>query len=105
MLGMNFISFLILLIISIVVSAILHYGVKMYVVPGTRSFLSKIIIGWIGAWLGSPILGNWWTGLSYGQVYYVPAILGSFALLILAVDVVETVSKACGGSSSAQGQS
>ena len=100
MLCMGFVSFLILLIISIVVSVILHYGVKLYVVPGTRSFLSKIIIGWLGAWLGSPVLGHWWEGWSYQQVYIIPAILGSLALLVLAVDMVQTVSKACGPVSS-----
>ena len=33
MIGMDFISFLILLIISVVVAAILHYGLKYYVTP------------------------------------------------------------------------
>jgi hypothetical protein len=41
MIGMGFISFLILLIISVVVSAILHYGLKYYVTPGFWSFCSK----------------------------------------------------------------
>ena len=95
MIGMNFVSFLILLIISIVVSAILHYGCKLYVVSGTTSFLSKIILGWLGAWLGSPVFGHWWEGLRYEQVYIVPAILGSLALLTLAVDLVRTIASAC----------
>ena len=34
MIGMDFISFLILLVISVVVSGILHYGLKYYVTPG-----------------------------------------------------------------------
>jgi uncharacterized membrane protein YeaQ/YmgE (transglycosylase-associated protein family) len=98
MMGMDFASFLILLIISLVVSAILHYGLSYYVTPGFSSFLSKIVIGWIGAWLGSPVLGRWWEGLNYKDVYYVPAILGSLALLILAVDLVQTCSSAAKGS-------
>ncbi|MFI5400304.1 MAG: hypothetical protein ACHQZQ_04530 [SAR324 cluster bacterium] len=85
MIGMDFPSFLILLVISIVVSAILHYGLKYYVSPGIWSFCSKIVVGWVGAWLGSPVLGNWWPGLNYGNVYYIPAILGSLALLIYAI--------------------
>ncbi len=92
MIGMDFISFLILLVISIVVSAILHYGLKFYAIPGTTSFLSKIIVGWVGAWLGSPVLGHWWEALNYKEVYYIPAILGSLASLILAVDLVKTCS-------------
>ncbi|MFI5400305.1 MAG: hypothetical protein ACHQZQ_04535 [SAR324 cluster bacterium] len=89
MIGMDFPSFLILLVISIVVSAILHYGLKYYVTPGIGSFCSKIVVGWVGAWLGSPVLGNWWPGLNYGNVYYIPAILGSAASLILAIDMTK----------------
>ena len=89
MIGMDFVSFLILLVISVVVSAILHFGFQFYVIPGWWSFLSKIIVGWIGAWLGSPIFGHWFDVdvLRWEQVYFIPAILGSLALLILAVDI------------------
>lgn len=90
MIGMNFVSFLILLIISVVVSAILHFVCKCYVVPGWASFLSKVIFGWIGAWLGSPVLGHWFSGVQYKEVYIIPAILGSFALLIVLVDLLKT---------------
>ncbi len=89
MIGMGFESFLVLLVISAVVSAILHFGVKFYVVPGLASFCSKIAVGWIGAWLGSPVLGHWWPGVNYGEVYIVPAILGALALLVMAVDIVK----------------
>ena len=90
MIGMSFISFLILLVISIVVSVILHYGFKYYVRPGLNSLISKIILGWIGAWLGSPVFGCWFEGINYEGVYIIPAILGSFALLILMVDMVKS---------------
>jgi uncharacterized membrane protein YeaQ/YmgE (transglycosylase-associated protein family) len=86
---MDFTSFLILLIISIVVCAILHHGCKYNVSEGSWSFCSKIIVGWIGAWQGTPVFGNWLDGLAYGQIYYIPAILGSAALVILAVDLVK----------------
>jgi uncharacterized membrane protein YeaQ/YmgE (transglycosylase-associated protein family) len=88
MIGMNFIGFLILLIISVVVSAVLHFVCKVYVVPGWRSYLSKVLIGWVGAWLGSPVLGYWW--FHYQQVYILPAILGSLGIVIFAVDAVKT---------------
>ncbi len=90
MIGMDLRSFLMLLLISVAVSAVLHYVFKFYVRAGTGSFLSKVIIGWIGAWLGSPVFGHWPEGLGYGAVYYVPAILGSFALLVLVVDIVKS---------------
>ncbi len=87
MLGMDFIGFLILLVISIVVCAILHYGCKYYVTAGPWSFCSKVVVGWIGAWLGSPVFGYWWEGLAWwGQLYYVPATLGAAALVIVMVD-------------------
>ena len=41
MIGMNFISFLILLIISIVVSGILHYGFKYYATAGFEVVLRQ----------------------------------------------------------------
>jgi len=99
MIGMDFVSFLILLVIAVIVAAILHYGLQLYVVPGTRSFLAKIVLGWIGAWLGSPVLGHWWEPLKYCEIYIVPAILGAFALLIVAVDGVKSIGKACAGTS------
>jgi uncharacterized membrane protein YeaQ/YmgE (transglycosylase-associated protein family) len=87
---MDFASFLILLIISVVVGGILHFGFKYYVVPGIWSFLSKVVIGWVGAWLGPQVFGAWWEGVAIEGVYIVPAILGSLFLLIFAVDYVQT---------------
>jgi uncharacterized membrane protein YeaQ/YmgE (transglycosylase-associated protein family) len=91
MIGMDFVSFLILLVISVVVAGVLHFGLKYYVIPGLASYFSKIVIGWIGAWLGSPVFGHWWGGVNYQEVYIIPAILGSLALLVLAVDLVKTL--------------
>jgi uncharacterized membrane protein YeaQ/YmgE (transglycosylase-associated protein family) len=89
MIGMDFISFLILLIISVVASAILHYGLKFYVTPGFESFCFKVVVGWVGAWLGSPVFGYWphkFPFLHYQNIWFIPAILGSLAVLALAVD-------------------
>jgi uncharacterized membrane protein YeaQ/YmgE (transglycosylase-associated protein family) len=94
MIGMNFISFLILLIISIVVSWVLHFTFKFYIIPGWCSYVSKVGIGWLGAWLGSPVLGNWphrFTFLSYREVYIVPAILGCLFILVFTVDFIKTL--------------
>lgn len=91
MIGMSFVSFLILLVISVVVSAALHYGFKFYIRSGLISFVSKVIFGWIGAWLGSPVFGCWFEGLVYENIYIIPAILGSLALQIIMIDLVLTV--------------
>lgn len=88
---MSFISFLVLLVISIVVSAILHFWLKYYVRPGINSFISKVIFGWIGAWLGTPVFGHWFEGAKYEDIYIIPAILGSFAFLILLIDFVKSI--------------
>ncbi|MDI7261605.1 MAG: GlsB/YeaQ/YmgE family stress response membrane protein [Thermodesulfobacteriota bacterium] len=99
MIGMDFISFIILLIISIVVSGVLHFVFKFYIIPGWRSYASKVLIGWVGAWLGSPVFGYWWSGLNYKEIYIIPAILGSLAILVFAVDIIKTcatVSKSAG---------
>lgn len=99
MIGVDFTSFLILLTISVVASATLHYGFNYHVIPGMSSFFSKVVIGWVGAWLGSMILGQWWwEGLNYGQVYYVPAILSCLALLVVAVGLVKSCGRVSNGS-------
>ena len=92
MIGMDFGSFLALLVISVLVSAILHYGLEYYVTPGLWSFGSKVVVGWFGAWLGSPVFGYWFADLRYQQIYYIPAILGSLALIVVAVDFVKMLS-------------
>ena|SRR5713101_1564486 len=92
MIGMDFISFLILLVISVVVSGILHYGFNYYVTPGFWSFCSKVAVGWIGAWLGSPVLGNWphrLPFLNHAEIWFIPAILGSLGTLIVAIDLAK----------------
>jgi len=91
---MDLTGFIILLVISVIVSAILHYGVKFYVVPGHWSFVSKVIVGYYGAWWGTAVFGRWPGGLSYGgDIYYIPAILGAAALVIFAVDVGKMFAK------------
>jgi uncharacterized membrane protein YeaQ/YmgE (transglycosylase-associated protein family) len=60
------------------------------IAPGWWSYLSKVLIGWVGARLGSPVFGHWWQGLNYKEVYIVPAILGCLLLLIFAVDFIKT---------------
>lgn len=87
MTGMDFVSFLILLVVSLLVSGVLHYGLKYYATPGIASFFSKVVVGWVGAWLGSPVFGHWWEGVAYGEVYLVPAILGASAVITVAVDL------------------
>ncbi len=78
MLGMNFIAFLTLAVISLIAALIVHYVVRYRVLPGFDGFLWKWVIGWIGAWLGSPVLGDWFSKLAVGHIYIIPAFLGGF---------------------------
>lgn len=90
MIGMDFISFLVIVVISLVVSAVFHFALGYRVMPGWGSYAGKVVLGWVGGWLGSPVLGHWWEPLRYEQVYVIPAILGSAALIVLAVDCFKT---------------
>ena len=56
---MEFPQFLVMMVVSVSVSAVLHYGLSYYAVPGTKSFWGKIVIGYLGAmWAGS-LIGTW----------------------------------------------
>jgi membrane-anchored protein YejM (alkaline phosphatase superfamily) len=82
-----FVSFLILLVISVVVSGVLHYGFKLTSVSVNNrwAFITKVVGGYYGAWWGPTVFGKWWSGLNYGDVYYIPAILGCFSLIVFGV--------------------
>jgi uncharacterized membrane protein YeaQ/YmgE (transglycosylase-associated protein family) len=79
MIGMSFISFMELLGISAVVALVLHYLLKYRNIAGFDGFLGKVIIGSLGAWLGSPVFGHWPANWSVADVYPIPALLGSLS--------------------------
>jgi len=86
---MDFWSFAILLVISLAVSWVLHFGLEYYVTPGPWSFASKVVVGWFGAWLGTPVFGKWFPGLEVNGIYIIPAIIGAAAILLVAVDLMK----------------
>ena len=90
MIGMGFGFFLVNLLIALVVATVLHFALEVRVRGGTLSYLSSLVLAWLGAWLGPPVFGNWFPGLETAGVHWIPALLGSCALLILAVDAVKT---------------
>jgi len=83
MIGMSFLSFLILLGIGVIVAAVYHFFLRYRFLEGFDSFFAKIALGWLGAWLGSPVFGYWW--YKFESVYIVPAILGSITAVLLNV--------------------
>lgn len=83
MLGMSFLSFLTLTIVGAVVAAAYHWAFRYRLLEGIDSVLGKMIVGWVGAWLGSPVLGHWlW---KFENVYIVPALLGAIATVHITV--------------------
>ena len=83
MLGMTFTSFLTLLVVSAVVAATYDWILRYRFLEGIHSFLAKVPVGWVGGWLGSPVLGHWLWNIQ--SVYIVPAILGAIAAIHLNV--------------------
>jgi len=83
MLGMSFLPFLVLTLLAAVVAVTYHYGFRYRFLEGNDALYGKLIIGWVGAWLGSPILGHWLWKVE--NVYIVPAILGAIATVHLTV--------------------
>src|SRR5215831_11885650 len=92
MIGMSFISFMELLVISVVVALVLHYLVRYRTVERFDGFLGKVIIGWLGAWLGSPVIGHWPANVTFADIYPIPAFLGSIALVFSVVLFFKTLS-------------
>jgi uncharacterized membrane protein YeaQ/YmgE (transglycosylase-associated protein family) len=86
MIGMSFGPFLALLIVGVIASFVLHYVIRYRMLSGFDGFLAKWIVGWVGAWLGSPVLGHW--GPRVSDQYIIPAFIGSFSLAFLATIVV-----------------
>ena len=77
MIGMNFESFLTLLIISLVVAFVIHYLFRYRFAEGLDACIAAAVLGWFGGWLASPVLGYWPETLRVGTVYLIPAILGA----------------------------
>jgi uncharacterized membrane protein YeaQ/YmgE (transglycosylase-associated protein family) len=79
MIDMHFASFLTILVLSLFAALVVHYAVRYRVLKGFDGFLLKWVVGWLGAWIGTPVLGAWFDGFRIGSVYIVPALVGAFA--------------------------
>jgi uncharacterized membrane protein YeaQ/YmgE (transglycosylase-associated protein family) len=77
MIGMSFLSFLLLLAIGAAVAAVLHYGFGYRFLEGIDAVFARVVLGWLGAWVGSPVFGHW--SYRFQDVYLVPAIPGAIA--------------------------
>ena len=54
-------------------------GFRYRFLEGLDGFLAKWGVGWVAAWLGSPVLGHWFERVKIAGVYLIPALVGAFA--------------------------
>ena len=90
-LEMTLLSFVVLLGISIVVTSVLHIGLKVRVRSDVMSFVATTVWAYVGAWLSMSMFGTWLPEIGYGGVAIIPAVLGSAAIIVVAVDFVKTL--------------
>jgi uncharacterized membrane protein YeaQ/YmgE (transglycosylase-associated protein family) len=83
MLGMSLLSFLTLTLVGAVVAVAYHYVIRYRFLEGYDALFGKLIVGWFGAWIGSPVLGHWLWKVE--NVYVLPAILGAIVTIHLTV--------------------
>lgn len=88
---MGFLAFVYLLVIGVIVAFILANLPKLKIMlPG--GIVTSIIVGYIGARLGTILFGNW-PFLSLQGVNILPAILGAIAAILLGRAYVECCKK------------
>lgn len=78
LIGMRFLSFLILAILSLFAAIIVHSAIRYRFLNGAEGFLGKWILGWICAWLGPAVLGHWFGAVMLWNIYIIPALIGAF---------------------------
>jgi uncharacterized membrane protein YeaQ/YmgE (transglycosylase-associated protein family) len=94
MIGMGFGAFLTLFVISFITAVVLHLVIRYRFMSGYDGFLAKWIVGWVGAWIASPVLGHWFAGFAIGGQYIIPAFLGAFSAAFMMTAVCKALAKA-----------
>ena len=91
MIGMSLSSFVTLLVIGAVCALVSHSMLKLKVFQNREGYLCALITGWIGAWIGSPVLGYWGWTVPGTNVYVVPALLGAIAAIYVLAALFTTI--------------
>jgi uncharacterized membrane protein YeaQ/YmgE (transglycosylase-associated protein family) len=103
MIGMGFGAFLTLFVISFVAAGVIHYGFRYRFLSGIDGFLAKWIVGWVGAWIASPVVGYWFHGLTISGQYIIPAFLGAFSTPFMATVICKALARASAARSTEMG--
>jgi uncharacterized membrane protein YeaQ/YmgE (transglycosylase-associated protein family) len=93
MIGMTFSSFLALLVIGAACALFLR-GILQPRPSGTAAYIGQLIVGWLGAWIGSAVVGHWGWIIPTTNVYVLPALISSLAAiyaLMESVKIIETL--------------
>jgi uncharacterized membrane protein YeaQ/YmgE (transglycosylase-associated protein family) len=94
MIGMGFGAFLVIFIGGLIAAAVVHYVARYRFLEGFDGFLGKLVAGWFGAWLGSPVFGHWFGHFEIAGVYIIPALLGAFTAAFASAAAVKAAAKA-----------
>ena len=90
---MTFSSFLVLLAIGAVCALFLHSILKPRLLGKGHGYLCQLIAGWLGAWIGSAVVGHWGWMIPATNVYLQPAVVSSLAAIYALIElgrIVET---------------
>ncbi len=79
LIGMSFLPFLMLLILSAFAAAIVHWVCRYRLFNGFDGFVGQWIVAWVGAWIGPSVIGHWAGAVMLWHIYIIPALIGAFA--------------------------
>src|SRR5262249_33750837 len=91
MIGMTFASFLALLVIGAVCALFLDGILRPRLLGKGQDYLCQLIVGWLGAWIGSAVVGHWGGVIPTTNVYLLPAIVSSLAAIYALIELVRIV--------------
>src|SRR5271169_3871848 len=79
LIGMSFASFVVLLTVSGIAGAIVHWVFRYRLFKGIDGCLAQWMVAWVGAWLGPAVVGHWFDSAMVANIYIIPAFLGALA--------------------------
>jgi uncharacterized membrane protein YeaQ/YmgE (transglycosylase-associated protein family) len=91
MIGMTFASFVALLVIGAVCALFLDGILRPRFLGKGQDYLCQLIVGWLGAWIGSAVVGHWGGMIPTTNIYLLPGIVSSLAAIYLLIELVRIV--------------